>query len=185
MHSIYRKILDYWQHWRGNMRCICVVLRLLRRIYRALAAVSKAPQNQKATKTLRNIFLMQSDDLQQVENAETADTTSTTTIATTQALNKKNTKNVLFLNAKKNIQYTHTRADTLCVYAVYIEKIFAKSFSFFFRFSFVCSFEPSHKNTMKKVKKTRKLKSVEIYFMRRLLMQTYTKMYIKYTYRNN
>lgn len=175
MHSINRKIWDYWQHWPG-MRCICVVLWLLRRIYRVLAAVSKAPQNQKATKTLRNIFLMQSDDLQQVENAETADTTSTTTIATTQALNKKNTKNFLFLNAKK-IYSTHTRAYTLCVYAVYIEKIFAKSFSFFFRFSFVCSFEPSHKNTMKKVKKKKPayLKSVEIYFMRRLSMQTYTR----------
>lgn len=65
---------------------------------------------------------MQSDDLQQVENAETADTTSTTTIATTQALNKKNTKNFLFLNAKKNIQYTHTNihAHTHCVYMLCI-----------------------------------------------------------------
>lgn len=64
---------------------------------------------------------MQSDDLQQVENAETADTTSTTTIATTKALNKKNTKNFLFLNAKKNIQYTHTytRIHTVCICCVY------------------------------------------------------------------
>lgn len=94
---------------------------------------------------------MQADDLQQVENAETAPTT--TTIATTQALNKKNTKKKsIFKCQEKYTVHTHVDREYMRICIVYIEKIFAKSFSFSFNFLRLF-FEPSHKNTKKKMRK--------------------------------
>lgn len=96
---------------------------------------------------------MQADDLQQVENAETAPTTTTTTIATTQALNKKNTKKKsIFKCQEKYTVHTHVDREYMRICIVYIEKIFAKSFSFSFNFLRLF-FEPSHKNTKKKNEK--------------------------------